>query len=111
MEIGVMDLLEIAPTVQCITDNYTVDDMPLYTDKFIKRNNSMSLVDSSQSEEGGRFYKESNRNIVLLAHNNFPEKEPASFMWATLRQIKEFIKFNNFVNVEARSLLSCLKLS
>lgn len=111
MEIGVMDLLEIAPTVQCITDNYTADNMPLYTDKFIKRNNLTSLVDSCQSEEGGRFYKESNRNIVLLADKSFSEKEPSSFMWATLRQIKEFIKFNNSVNVEARSLLSCLRLS
>lgn len=111
MEIGVMDLLEIAPTVQCITDNYILDDMPLYADKFIKKNNLVSLVDSYQSEEGGRFYRESNRNVILLADKNFPESEPSSFMWATLKQIKEFIKFNNFVNVEARSLLSCLRFS
>lgn len=110
MESGVMDLLEIAPTVQCITDNYTADDMPLYTDKFIKKTNLKTIVNSYQSEEGGRFYKESNRNMILLADKNFPENEPPSFMWVGLRQLKEFVKFSNFVNVEARSLLSCLKL-
>lgn len=111
MECGVMDLLEIAPTVQYITDSYTLDDMPPYTDKFIKRINVITVVDSYQSEEGGRFYKESNHNVILLADKSFPEDEPASFVWVTLRQLKEFIKFNNFVNVEARSLLSCLRFN
>lgn len=111
MESGVMDLLELAPTLQCITDNYTSDDMPSYTDNFLKRVNLTPVVDSYQSEEGGRFYKESNHNVVLLADKNFPEEERDSFIWASLRQLKEFIKFNNFVNVEARSLLSCLKLT
>lgn len=111
MEVGVMDLLELAPTVQCITDNYTLDDLPLYTDRFLKRHGLTTIVDSYQSEEGGRFYKESNHNIILLGDRNFPEKEEPSFMWVTLRQLKEFVKFNNFVNVEARSLLSCLRLT
>lgn len=111
MESGVMDLLEIAPTVQCITDNYTLDDMPSYTDRFIKKTNLKTIVDSYQSEEGGRFYKESNHNMILLADKNFPEDEPPSFVWVSLRQIKEFVKFSNFVNMEARSLLSCLNLN
>lgn len=110
MESGVMDLLEIAPTVQCITDNYTPDDMPPYTDKFLNRRGFTTISDVYQSEEGGRFFQESNENIVLLANEGFSPKEPPFYMWLTLRQLKEFIKFNNFVNVEARSLLSCLKM-
>lgn len=110
MESGVMDLLEMAPTVQCITDNYTPNDMPRYTEYFLKRKGEETIVDAYQSEEGGRFYHESNRNIVLLTDPNFPNDEPPFFVWVSLRQLKEFIKFNNFINVEARSLLSCLKM-
>ncbi len=110
MESGVMDLLEIAPTVQCITDNYTPDDMPRFTDKFLQRKGFATIFDVYQSEEGGRFFQESNQNIMLLANKNFSVKEPPFYMWVSLRQLKEFIKFNNFVNVEARSILSCLKM-
>ncbi|MDO8503219.1 MAG: NDP-hexose 2,3-dehydratase family protein [bacterium] len=108
MESGVMDLLEIAPTVQCITDNYSQDDMPRYTERFLVRRGLTTVVDSYQSEEGGRFYQESNHSIVLLADKKFPEEEPPFFTWVNLAQLKGFIKFNNFVNVETRSLLACL---
>ena len=110
MESGVMDLLEISPTVQCITDNYTLDDMPPFTNKFLDRGGFTTIVDVYQSEEGGRFYQESNHNVVLLANKKFPEKEQPFYMWLSLKQLKEFIKFNNFVNIEARSLLACLKM-
>ncbi len=111
MESGVMDLLEIAPTVQCITDNYTADDMPLYTEKFLDQEGCMVFVASHQSEEGGRFYKESNRNIILLTDQTFSEIEHRSFIWVSMRQLKEFIQFSNFINVEGRSLISCLKMT
>ncbi|MBI2552407.1 NDP-hexose 2,3-dehydratase family protein [Candidatus Uhrbacteria bacterium] len=110
MESGVMDLLEMAPTVQCITDNYTPDDMPLYTQKFLNHEGCAIIADSYQSEEGGRFFQESNHNIVLLADQIFSEAEPPFFMWMSLKQLKEFIQFSNFINVEARSLLACLKM-
>lgn len=110
MESGVMDLLEIAPTVQCITDNYTSDDMPPYTDTLLHRNGSTTLVDAYQSEEGGRFYQEANHNVVLLVDRDFPEAESPFHLWASLRQLKEFSQFNNFINVEARSLLSSLRM-
>lgn len=111
MESGVMDLLEISPTVQCITDNYTMVDMPPFTDSFLNRKGLKTIVDVYQSEEGGRFYQESNQNIVLLANQKFSEKEPPFYMWVSLKQLKEFIKYNNFVNIEARSLLACLKMT
>lgn len=110
MESGVMDLLEMAPTVQCITDNYTPTDMPRFTEHFLKKEGTETIADAYQSEEGGRFYQESNHNIVLQADQNFPADEPPFFMWVSLRQLKEFIKFNNFINVEARSLLASLKM-
>lgn len=111
MESGVMDILEIAPTVQCITDNYTFDDMPPFTDKFLYRGKTNTIFDVYQSEEGGRFFQESNHNIALFEAETFSTKELPFYMWVSLGQLKEFIKFNNFVNIEARSLLSCFRLS
>lgn len=111
MECGVLDLLEIAPTVQCITDDYEPDDMPPFTDKFLSRQGFETIFDVYQSEEGGRFFRESNQNITLLSRESLAEEEPTFYMWVSLGQLKEFIKFSNFVNIEARSLLACLKMN
>ena len=60
-----------------------------------------------QSEEGGRFFREENRNIVIIA-SDLQTQESDNYLWMNLRQLKLFVKFNNFLNVEARSLLSLL---
>ena len=62
-----------------------------------------------QSEEGGRFYKESNRCLIVEVDDDFSLEVPKNFIWLTLSQIKEFIKYNNYVNVEGRCLLSSLR--
>ena len=111
LESGVMDLLEISPTVQCITSNYSVDRLPSFVDEMLHRNNSKTITDVFQSEEGGRFYRESNQNIILLAGESFHPDLDQDFIWMTMGQLKQFIKFNNFLNVEARSLLACLPTS
>ena len=110
-ESGVMDLLEISPTVQCITSNYEENEMPPFVDEMQYLRNSKKITDVFQSEEGGRFYQESNQNIILLAGKSFQPNEEQNFIWMTLRQMKQFIKFNNYLNVEARSLLACLPTS
>ena len=61
-----------------------------------------------QSEEGGRFYREQNRNLVIEVGEEFPVEVAGSFVWMTMSQIRELIKVNNYFNVEARSLVSCL---
>ena len=110
LECGVMDLLEISPTVQCITSNYNDSNLPPYVRELINRENLDTISDVQQSEEGGRFYKESNQNIILLGNDSFDIDVDENFIWMTMIQLKQFIKFNNFLNVEARSLLSCLEL-
>ena len=65
-------------------------------------------MSSLQSEEGGRFYREANRNLLVEADANFPVEVPDQYHWMTLQQLKTFIRFNNFVNVQARCLLAGL---
>jgi len=107
-ECGVLDLIEAAPTVQCITSNYEKKSMPRYVSNLLNPKDAIILTNTLQSEEGGRFYKESNQNIIILVNSKFTIKENPDFIWMSLRQMKQMIKFNNFFNVESRSLLCCL---
>jgi oxidase EvaA len=105
-----MDILELAPTVQCITDSYAEGELPPYAEYFTQPCEVTTMFDILQSEEGGRFYREANRNVISLAKDNLPLDEEPRYVWMTLCQLKSFIKYNNYLNVEARSLLSCLRM-
>jgi dTDP-4-dehydro-6-deoxy-alpha-D-glucopyranose 2,3-dehydratase len=108
MEAGNYDTLELAPTVQCITGNYRRPkyDIP-YIEYFLPPYKGQVLFDAMQSEEGGRFYQEQNRYIVVETDDDLTLDKHAPFIWMTLGQAKLFIKFNNYFNVEARSLIAC----
>jgi len=108
MEAGNFDSLELAPTVQCITGNYRRPTYEIpYIDHFLSPKEQQILVDCMQSEEGGRFYQEENRYVVVQVDEDFPIEVEDNFIWMTLGQVKLFIKFNNYFNVEARSLITC----
>ena len=63
----------------------------------------------AQSEEGGRFYREQNRNMIVVAGEDFDTEDiPDNFTWMTLYQINELLRYNNIFNIQARSLLAAL---
>jgi oxidase EvaA len=111
LECGNFDIIEMAPTVQCLTGNYRDPAVvkPLFLDYVLNIPEQNVLYDCYQSEEGGRFYKEQNRNMIVLANNDFDENVPFNYKWLTLSQIKLFLKFHNYLNIQARSLISALK--
>lgn len=108
LECGNHDVIEMAPTVQCLTGNYKLVEAPPFLDYVLAARPDQILVDTFQSEEGGRFYREQNRNLIVLAGDDFPLDVPENFMWLTLNQLKTFLKFNNFLNIQARSLISAI---
>ena len=111
IECGNFDVVEMAPTVQCLTGNYK--DGYLYTPRFLdvvlNAPRERVIFDTKQSEEGGRFFREQNRNLLVEAGDEFPVEVPENFMWLTLGQIKEFLRFNNYLNIQARSLIAALE--
>ena len=108
-EPGVLDLVEISPTVQVITSNYDGLDVPEFLNEVINAKEHEILFDTLQSEEGGRFYKEENKNLIIEKDNfNKLYKSNENYIWMNIFQLKSFIYFNNYVNIEARSLISCL---
>ena len=120
LEAGNLDILEMAPTVQCLTGNYrtnTAEEETVYVPPFldfvlksIKSGNGV-LYQTFQSEEGGRFYKEQNESVIIEAPDDFPEDIPENYTWMTLNQLKLFIRFNNYLNIQARSLISVIRFN
>ena len=112
LEAGNFDIVELAPTVQCLTGNYRKGlnsyDVP-FINTVLEATDAQIWYSSMQSEEGGRFYHEQNRNMIVEVDDNFPIEVPANYTWITLNQLYTFIKFNNFLNISARSLLSAIR--
>lgn len=114
MESGNFDIIELAPTVQCLTGNYR-KGLNEYEVDFIEyalepeKNGAKVRYATFQSEEGGRFYKEQNKNMIIEVDDDFSINIPEKYTWMTLNQIKTFIKFNNYLNIQSRSLLSAVK--
>jgi len=110
VECGNMDILEMAPTVQCLTGNYRNTDkgaLP-YLDYVLSSTPDRIRYNTHQSEEGGRFYQEQNQNMIIEADDTFPVDVPENYRWLTLNQLLTFLKFNNYLNIQARSLISSL---
>jgi oxidase EvaA len=108
MESGNMDLLELAPTVQCITGSYQQEKRPPFVSEFLESTRSEVIFDTMQSEEGGRFFHEENRNMLILSSKSSLINELPYYIWMSMKQLKLFLKFNNFLNVESRSLLAII---
>jgi oxidase EvaA len=113
LEAGNFDILEMAPTVQCITGNYrdaSPEYRPPFLDIVLNARPEQIKFSTFQSEEGGRFYREQNKNLIIEVDDSFPQEVPENYTWLTLNQLKQFIKYNNYLNIQARSLLASIGL-
>lgn len=111
MEPGNINILQLSPTVQATKSNFSrvhKGKLPSYLDYFIDDSKSNVLIDQLQTEQGGRFLKKRNRNIVIRVEANV-EVLP-DFCWLTLGEIKKLLEIDNFVNMDARSVISTIPL-
>lgn len=107
VESGNFDVVEIAPTVQCLTGSYhnAKHDLPFLKD-ILDATSEQIKIDTLQSEEGGRFWREQNRNVIIEVGDEFPVEVPRNYTWMTLNQLITFLEYNNYLNIQARSLVS-----
>jgi len=110
-EIGAFDKVELGPTVQWEAthnhaDNDAVENLVL---KKIQTN-SPPLADVVLSEEGGRFYHEQNRNIILEVNPSEITELPAGYQWADLYTLNWLTQANNQLNIQLRNLISLVPL-
>lgn len=111
LESGNFDIVEMAPTVQCLTGNYRKGKNE-YTIPYLKQvlnaPEDKIWYSSYQSEEGGRFFHEQNLNIIVEVGDEFPIEVDENYCWMTLNQMLSFVTYNNYLNIAARSLLSAI---
>jgi oxidase EvaA len=111
LESGNFDVIELAPTVQCLTGNYRTgfnEYSVTFIDDVLQARPENIWYSALQSEEGGRFFREQNRNMIVEVHDNFSIDVPEKYCWMTLNQLSKFIVFNNYLNIAARSLISAI---
>ncbi len=107
-EAGTFDVVEMAPTVHCTPTNFHGAPPPPFLEYVLAAPKESIRQDVVHSEEGGRFHCAENRYVVVEADEDFPVEVPEDFVWMTARQATDLVRYANYFNVEARSLLACL---
>jgi oxidase EvaA len=109
MEPGNVNTLQLSPTVQATRSNYTRahgGGGTRYLEYFAGPGRGRVLVDVLQSEHGSWFYRKRNRNMVVEAAGDVPPHP--DFCWLSLRQVLDLLHTDNLVNMDARTVLSCM---
>lgn len=109
IEPGNVNKIQLSPTIQATKSNFTQKHggkKPAYLEYFLNADKYKILVDQIQSEQSSRFFGKRNRNIILLIDEDIDVLP--SHMWMTLKQIKELMKIDNLVNMDTRTVLSCI---
>lgn len=112
IEPGNVNKIQISPTIQATKSNFTQKHggaKPPYLDYFIHADKYEIVVDQIQSEQSSRFYKKRNRNIIIRVEEEIPVLP--SHRWMTLGQIKRLMREENLVNMDTRTVLSCIPFS
>ena len=111
MEPGNINILQLSPTVQATKSNFSQvhkGKSVLFLEYFINKSKSKILIDQLQSEQGGRFLRKRNRNMIVEISDDI--QIPENFFWLTLSDIKELLRIDNFVNMDARSVIATIPL-
>lgn len=109
IEPGNVNVVQISPTLQATKSNFTCRHggrKPAYLELFLDMDPGDIIVDQIQSEQSSRFLKKRNRNVILISHRIL--EEPDSHRWMTLKQLKELMHYDNLVNMDTRTVLSCI---
>ncbi|MEU4999964.1 NDP-hexose 2,3-dehydratase family protein [Streptomyces sp. NPDC021622] len=113
VEGGFLDTVELGPTVQCIPGNVAhlpEEQRPAFLGTVVTATASDVLYEAVHSEEGGRFLNaESRYRVVLADETQAPTDPPAGFHWVTPDQLASLVQHGHYLNVQARTLLACLR--
>ncbi|MEV4439895.1 NDP-hexose 2,3-dehydratase family protein [Streptomyces sp. NPDC049577] len=108
-EPGNVNGMQLSPTVQATRSNFTGvhggSAVP-YLDAFRAAEPGRVVADVLQSEQGSWFLHKRNRNMVVEVGPGVEAGE--DFRWLTLGQLHTLLSVENLVNMDARTVLSCL---
>lgn len=111
MEPGNINTLQISPSLQATKSNFSQvhkGRRPHFLEYFNGEKHVKVLVDHLQTEQGARFFRKRNRNIVIEINEDI--ELPDEFCWLTLGELKALLKEDNILNMDTRSVLSTIPL-
>lgn len=109
IEPGNVNKIQISPTIQATKSNFMQahgGKIPAYLEYFSNKKNYEIIVDQIQSEQSSRFLGKRNRNIIIVVDEDIKVLE--SHKWMTLGQIKQLMQYDNLVNMDTRTVISCI---
>ncbi len=109
IEPGNVNVVQLSPTIQATKSNFEQKHggkRPQFLEYFLDMDPDHIIVDQIQSEQSGRFLCKRNRNVLLRVDEELEETD--SHRWMTLRQIKEWMHRENLINMDTRTVLSCI---
>lgn len=112
-EIGSFDKIELGPAVQQeasaeldLTDPVKKLFSDWSTGNLSDMEEYQALIDVVLSEEGGRFYHEQNRNVILKIPSDALTELPEGYFWMDLSALNFLTQSNNYLNIQLRNLIS-----
>ncbi len=116
IEPGNVNKIQLSPTLQATKSNFSQvhgGKVPPFLEYF---KNSMAgrkiIVDQLQSEQGARFLKKRNRNMIIQVEDAMEIGDiPGNYCWLTLGQLKKLMTYPNLVNMDTRTVLSCVQIA
>ena len=111
MEPGNVGFIQISPTVQATRSNYTRvhgGRSPKFIKYFLEKVPGEILFDQLRSEQGTRYYRKRNRNLLLLLDDDVTVPDDKDFFWLTLGQLRELHKIPNLVHLDCRSIIGAM---
>lgn len=111
-EMGCFDRAELAPTLQREAGALEeMDDVECLFCRLVERGEGVAC-DVMLSEEGGRFYCEQNRNVIVrlgrCPDELMGERLPKGYLWLDYASLCLLLRANNALNIQLRNLLSLL---
>lgn len=112
IEPGNVNKIQVSPTIQATKSNFMQahgGKVPAYLEYFSNKHNYEIIVDQIQSEQSSRFLGKRNRNIIIVVDDDIEVLD--SHKWMTLGQIKQLMEHDNLVNMDTRTVISCIPFS
>ena len=111
IEPGYVDVIELAPTVQCTPENYAwlpASARPPFLDEVLSADERRIRYDTLLSEEGGRFFHARNRYLIIETELDPDPDTCPDHRWLAVHQLADLLRHSHYVNIQARSLVACL---
>jgi len=112
IEPGNINKIQISPTIQATKSNFMQKHggaKPAYLEYFLNADKYKVVFDQIQSEQSSRFLGKRNRNIMIMVDEDV--EILSSHRWMTLGTIKQLMCIDNLVNMDTRTVLSCIPFS